>query len=72
MEEKEHLIKLGLALKKCRETKGLSQREMEVFVNLTSGRISEIENGKRNISYLTLIKFLNAFNITTFDFFKHF
>lgn len=69
MTEQEHLIRLGAFLKKCREEAGLSQRALESDVNLTSGRISEIEQGKRNIQYGTLVRLIEAYNLSLTDFF---
>lgn len=69
MTEKEQIKKLGAFLKSCREKAGLSQRELESDVNLTSGRISEIEQGKRNIQYATLLRLIEAYNYSLSDFF---
>jgi transcriptional regulator with XRE-family HTH domain len=51
-----YLVKFGLNIKKIRE--GLNMSQDDVVANsykLTKGTLSDIENGKRNLSFTTLI-----------------
>lgn len=52
----EHLIKFGQNIKAIREGLGMSQDEVVTNSSkLTKGTLSDIENGKRNLSFTTLI-----------------
>ncbi len=52
----EILKKFGKNIKKIREKKGLSLREMSYACNLDNSKISKIEQGRINITLLTLIE----------------
>ena len=52
----EKLVKFGLHIKSIRENLNLSQDQVVVNSNkLTKGTLSDIENGKRNLSFTTLL-----------------
>lgn len=52
----EHLVKFGQNIKRIREGLGMSQDEVVTNSSkLTKGTLSDIENGKRNLSFTTLI-----------------
>lgn len=52
----EKLVKFGLNIKKIREGLHMSQDDVVNNSNkLTKGTLSDIENGKRNLSFTTLL-----------------
>ncbi|PHR46491.1 MAG: transcriptional regulator [Fluviicola sp.] len=61
MEEKEILLGLAIRLKDLRKSKDLTQEDV---YNDTGIHIARIEQGKRDISYSTLIKLSRYFEIT--------
>ena len=50
-QEIEHLKALGANIRKWRERKGLTQEQFAPVVGFTRSYITEIETGKRNISF---------------------
>lgn len=65
MDEKEILLGLAMRLKELRKNKSLTQEDV---YNDTGVHIARIEQGKRDISYTTLIK-LSAYFGVTLDYF---
>lgn len=61
--EKEYLNLLGLNIRKWREKKGYTQEEFAPIVKMTRSYITEVETGKRNISFLNFIKIVDALEI---------
>jgi transcriptional regulator with XRE-family HTH domain len=61
--DKEHLKSLGLNVRKWREKKGYTQEEFASIVGFTRSYITEVETGKRNISFLNLLKILDALGV---------
>jgi transcriptional regulator with XRE-family HTH domain len=59
-EERKTLNLLGAYIRKWREDKGLTQEQLAPIVGLTRSYITEIETGKRNISFLTLLKIIDV------------
>lgn len=55
--------RLGLNIKVERTKKELSQEQFAELINLSMRSISQIENGKQNISALNLIAIAKALNI---------
>lgn len=52
----ESLVKFGMHIKSIRESLNLSQDQVVANGNkLTKGTLSDIENGKRNLSFTTLL-----------------
>lgn len=62
-QEEEHLKLLGQNIRKWRERKGYTQEEFAPIVGMTRSYITEVETGKRNISFLNLIKIIDALEI---------
>jgi DNA-binding Xre family transcriptional regulator len=54
--DKKRLEKFGLHLKKLREEKGLSIRELASHCDVDYGKISKLENNKANLTVTTLIE----------------
>lgn len=56
LDKEKLLIKFGKRIKKLRLEAGLTQDEVVINSNkITKGTISDIENGKRNFAFTTLI-----------------
>jgi len=63
-QEIEHLKALGANIRKWRERKGLTQEQFAPVVGFTRSYITEIETGKRNISFLNLVKILETLEVS--------
>ena len=68
--EKAFNKKLGLALKKARSKKGLSQIELSRKTKIRQGYLSGIESGKVRTSYFLVHKILKAMNLKEFPYAK--
>lgn len=67
---KKHLYKaIGKKIKIERMTRKITSEELSEVVDLTSSHISLIENGKRGVNHLTLLRLSNTFNMLIDDFF---
>lgn len=60
MEEKEVLLHLARRIKELRKTKGVTQEQM---YNDTGIHVARIEQGKRDISFTTLLKIAKYFEV---------
>jgi transcriptional regulator with XRE-family HTH domain len=56
--------KLGLKLKKLREQQGLSLRQTAALTGINKGSISNLEKGKENCLFTTLLKLSNFYEIS--------
>jgi transcriptional regulator with XRE-family HTH domain len=63
MKENNHLIKLGQKIKKHREALNLSQEALAHKCDFDRTYISLLERGKRNPSYLNLLKLCKGLEI---------
>lgn len=54
------LIDLGTAIAKKRESKGISQFRLGLLCQTTQSYISDLESGRRNPSYLILLRVASA------------
>jgi len=54
----------GKRLRQIRESKNLSQLDLEMQSGLNRTEISRIENGQKNIEFLTIIKLADALGVT--------
>lgn len=61
---------LGDALKKVREAKGLSQKELAGLLEMPQPQYSRIESGKTDPSFTTLERIVKALGIALSDLFK--
>lgn len=61
--EIEYLKSLGASIRKWREQKGLTQEQFSPLVGLTRSYITEIETGKRNISFANLLKIVQVLEV---------
>lgn len=60
MDEKDVLLQLAKKLKELRKTKGVTQEQM---YNDTGIHVARIEQGKRDISFTTLLKLAKYFDV---------
>tara|TARA_B110000046_G_scaffold152334_1_gene161386 strand:+ start:18693 stop:18935 length:243 start_codon:yes stop_codon:yes gene_type:complete len=66
LKEKNDIIlkSLGHHLRLIRQEKQLRQKTVAKLCDMDSGSYSNIENGKRNITILTLFKISNVLNVS--------
>ncbi len=63
LQEAEKLKILGAQIRKWREAKGLTQEQFAPVVGFTRSYITEIETGKRNISFLNFLKIIEVLGV---------
>jgi transcriptional regulator with XRE-family HTH domain len=61
--DKKNLKLLGANIKRLREAKKLSLREMSYACNIDNSKISKIENGQINITFTTILQIALALEI---------
>lgn len=59
----------GERLRKLRELKKLTQLDIEIVSGINRTEISRIENGQKNIEFLTLVKLAIALEVELQEFF---
>lgn len=64
-------VRIGKHLKGLRLGKGLTQEKLSFEAEIDKTYISEVENGKRNISVVNLEKLIITLGSTVQDFFNH-
>ncbi len=57
-------MKLGDAIKKVREAKGMSQKEVATTLKMDASQYSRIENGKNDPSFTVVTKIAKALGVT--------
>lgn len=72
MEERysKEILLFGKKLRQIREEKELSQLDLELKAGIDRTEISRIENGLRNIEFLTIVKLATALEIEISSFFS--
>ncbi len=63
-------IQIGLRIKELRKKEGISQQELSFRSDLDRTYITQVENGKRNISIVNIGKIANALNISIKELFN--
>jgi len=66
---KTELKSLGKRIKKIRLDKGLIQLDLEVKAGISRADISKIENGLKNIEFITIIKIAESLYLQVIDLF---
>jgi transcriptional regulator with XRE-family HTH domain len=61
--DKKNVKLLGANIKRLREAKKLSLREMSYACNIDNSKISKIENGQINITFTTILQIALALEI---------
>ena len=64
MKESELIFKLAQRIKKLREDKGLTLRELEALSNIENSNIARLESGAVNPRFITLCKISQGLGIT--------
>ncbi|KAA2244714.1 helix-turn-helix transcriptional regulator [Chitinophaga agrisoli] len=54
------LQNFGERLRQIRRTKKLTQADLEMLTGIDPSDISRIENGQKNIEFITIVKFAEA------------
>lgn len=62
------LVDLGHVLRDFRRARGVTQEQLSFQSGMTTALISDAENGKRNLSFESLSKFLSALDVGWDDF----
>jgi len=62
-----NMIILGKAIKRFREKKGLSQDVLSGLAGMNRSYLSEIENGRYNLTVMVLYKLADALEVRTSD-----
>ena len=67
IEQKSLQIKIGTNIKKCRETKGISQKQLASMCDFEKSNMSRLEVGNTNPTIYTLYKISLALEIELVD-----
>ncbi len=68
--EKKFLKLVGANIAKLRREKGLSQLDVCAEIKMEKPNLSSIENGRQNVTSLTLLKIAKAINVDVKEFFE--
>jgi transcriptional regulator with XRE-family HTH domain len=60
----------GKRLKELRLEKGLIQLDLDLKAGMNRSEISKIENGQKNIEFLTIVKLAEALGVELYEFFR--
>ncbi|RYH75531.1 XRE family transcriptional regulator [Flavobacteriaceae bacterium 144Ye] len=67
--EKEFLYNIGRNIARLRRRKGFSQLDICAEIKMEKSNLSAIENGRQNVTSLTLLKIAKAIGVEVSDFF---
>ena len=67
--EKQFLYKIGKNIARLRKEKGLTQFDIGVQIDMEKSNLSSIENGRQNVTCITLMKIASAMDAEVKDFF---
>ena len=65
--DKANLKKLGANIKRLRESKNLSLRELSYECDIDNSKISKIEKGQVNITFTTILQLAKALAVSPSD-----
>ena len=71
--EKRYYIEIkrfGKRLRFLRQAKGLSQLDLELESGINRTEVSRIENGLKNIEFMTVVKLAAALEVEILEFFR--
>tara|TARA_B100000508_G_C11459078_1_gene278257 strand:+ start:50 stop:256 length:207 start_codon:yes stop_codon:yes gene_type:complete len=63
-------VKFGKNLKRIRTEKAMSQGDIARALNVSRGYISNIENGKQNLTITTIGRLANVLGVSSSEFLK--
>ena len=66
----DHMLELSKLLRKIRENKNYSQKEIAAKIGITQQMVSKIENCKGNPSLKTFLKYCDGIEINILDLIK--
>ena len=66
------LLNLGSHITNLRKIRGISLEKLAYECGISKGNLSDIENGKKNPTFLTLLAISDGLEITLKDFFEDF
>lgn len=61
--DRKHLKKLGENIKRLREAKEISLRQLSYACNVDNSKIAKIEKGQINITFTTLMQLANGLDV---------
>ena len=67
MDDKLPLLTLGLRIREMRKLKGISQEQFALLADIDRSYLGAIERGKRNITFLTLVKIAECLECSVSD-----
>ena len=67
--DSKYLYAIGKNISRLRKEKGLSQLDVCAIIEMEKSNLSSIENGRQNVTTLTLRKIANAIGVDVRDFF---
>lgn len=70
MNDQDFLLLVGKNISRLRKEKGLSQSQLGEIVGIERNNISNIENGRSNLTLVTLRKFSRAFDCHEYELLK--
>ncbi|MDH7912088.1 helix-turn-helix transcriptional regulator [Winogradskyella sp. SYSU M77433] len=68
--EEKHLKYLGKRISQVRRAKKMSQLDVCALIDMEKSNLSAIENGRQNVTALTLLKISNAIGVEVKEFYK--
>ena len=68
--EKKYLYSIGRNIAKLRRQNNLSQLDVCAEIGMDKPNLSSIENGRQNVTSLTLLKIANAIGVEVKEFFE--
>ncbi|RYY56059.1 MAG: XRE family transcriptional regulator [Chitinophagaceae bacterium] len=64
------LSELGKRIRSIRKRKDLTQLDLELTSGINNGDISRIENGQKNLEFITIVKLADALGVELYELFK--
>lgn len=66
----DYLQTLGQRIKDLRKALGISQTKFALMIGMNKSRLSDIECGKGNVTFLNLVKISKGLNVSLEELFK--
>lgn len=72
MDNQEILLQIGSIIRQARKEQDLTLLELEVRSGVNEGDISKIENGKKSLEFITLVKLARGLELPLYRLLKDF
>lgn len=72
MDNQEILLQIGGIIRQARKEQDLTLLELEVRSGVNEGDISKIENGKKSLEFITLVKLARGLELPLYKLLKDF